>query len=98
MGIHVHVKGPRRTSMKTFILAVVCAGLMSAQTTETTSKETETTKKTEITNNGKDVKTDSTSKESVTDADGKTTTDTTKTSVQAKKRRGKVKSKVATSK
>jgi hypothetical protein len=81
--------------MKTLVLAIVCAGLMSAQNPST---ETETTKKTEIKNNGKDVKTDSTTKESVTDADGKTTTDVTKTSTQAKKHRGKVRAKTSTSK
>src|SRR6185436_11141434 len=85
----------RRTNMKTLVLAIVCAGLMSAQNPST---ETETTKKTEITNDGKDVKTDTTTKDSVTDANGKTTTDTTKTSTQAKKHRGKVKAKTTTSK
>jgi len=83
--------------MRTLVLAIVCTGLMSAQTT-TTSKETESIKKTEITNDGKDVKVDSSTKESVTDADGKTTTNKTQTSVQAKKRHGKVKAKTATSK
>ena len=81
--------------MRTLILAIVCAGFMGAQNPST---ERETVKKTEVKNNGRDVKTDTTTRDSVTDADGKTTTDTTRTSTESKRRRGKVRSKTTTSK